>query len=85
MGADIFSILGTLSPEELLDIAVRMAQELQDFCDEANQAGSPLPSVQGLVDEFNNDYFAKTQLSWMGSVTDKNVPGIAALQNNEME
>ena len=55
--------LGTLDPEELLDIASRMAQELQEICDDAIHCGSSLPSTQALVDEYENDYFSKTKLS----------------------
>lgn len=38
--------------DQLLDIASRMSQELQDFIGEAEHAGSPLPSVKLLVDEW---------------------------------
>ena len=73
------SILGALSPEELLDIATRMAQELQDICDDAIQAGSQLPSTQGLVNEWETEYFAKTNLSWKNVLHDKANTGLACL------
>jgi len=58
-----YSTLGALDPDELLDIASRMAQELQEICDDAIESGSSLPSTQALVDEYENDYFSKTNLS----------------------
>jgi len=58
------SVLGSLEPEELLDIASRMAQELQEICDDARQAGCSLESTQALVDEYEKEYFSKTNLSW---------------------
>ena len=42
--------------EELESVAVLMAQELQDFCDEAEEAGNELTSVQALVDDWERVY-----------------------------
>jgi len=40
------NVLGELDPCDLLHMAVRMAQELQEFCDEADEGGTPLKGVQ---------------------------------------
>lgn len=53
--------------DNLRDIADRMAQELQDFVDEAEQAGSSLPGVKSLVDEYNE--FVR-QTSWQKKLAD---------------
>jgi len=42
--------------DQLIEIGCRMAQELQDFADEAVKAGNPLPSVSALIDEWNEEY-----------------------------
>lgn len=41
------------SNDELLDIGERLAQELQDFFDEASEAGSPFKSVEELLNDWN--------------------------------
>ncbi|GAA4650817.1 hypothetical protein GCM10023116_31000 [Kistimonas scapharcae] len=40
----------------LLDIGARMAQELQDVCDDGEFNGQPLPSVRCLVEEWETAY-----------------------------
>ena len=74
------SILGEATPEEMIDVASRMAQELQDFCDEAEAAGSPLPGVLELINYWEMIY-SKTALSWKNPlVTSADEPkGLACL------
>lgn len=42
--------------EELMMKGSNLAQELQDFIDEAETAGSPIPASQSLVDEWNESF-----------------------------
>lgn len=42
--------------DELLEIATRMAQELQDFIGDAEACGSSLPGTKSLVDEWETAY-----------------------------
>lgn len=53
--------------EELLDIATRMAQEITDFIDEAEQAGSPLPGVKALIDEWEEIHAKHNPLAQLRS------------------
>ena len=49
---------------DLLDLATRMSQELQDFLDEAKKAGSDLTGVKELItecDEMNKKFFTPWQ------------------------
>lgn len=48
----------SVTQEELLDIGSRMAQELQEFIDDAENDGNknPLPGVKQLVDEWEEIY-----------------------------
>lgn len=41
---------------EIVDIASRMAQELQDYADAAVAAGSAIAATQALVDEWESLY-----------------------------
>ena len=52
--------------EEIIEIAAKMAQELQDIIGDAEKAGcqNPLPGVKALIDEWE-DVFSRTQGSWM--------------------
>jgi len=61
------SVLGSLSADELLDVAARMCQELQHFADEAEKAGSPLLGVVELIEEFEQSY-KQTALSWQREI-----------------
>lgn len=42
--------------DDLLNIALMMAQELQEFADAAREAGNPLLSVEALIDDFNKEH-----------------------------
>lgn len=44
--------------DEILEIATRMAQELQDIIDDAEDAGcdNPLPGTKALLDEWEAAY-----------------------------
>ena len=47
-----------VTEDEFIDIASRMAQELQEFIDDAEQAGckNPLPNTKELINEWENIY-----------------------------
>ena len=47
-----------ITESELIDIASRMAQELQDFIDEAVDAGceNPFPGTAALIEEWETAY-----------------------------
>lgn len=51
------------SSDELLDIGERLAQELQDFVDEASEAGSPLKSGEELLNDWN-DVWRRSDRYW---------------------
>ena len=42
--------------EDVESTAILMAQELQEFCDEAEECGNPLTAVQALVDDWERVY-----------------------------
>ncbi|MBL3601595.1 MAG: hypothetical protein JMN25_17315 [gamma proteobacterium endosymbiont of Lamellibrachia anaximandri] len=43
-------------PADVIDIASRMAQDLQDYVDEAKEGGSSVEGTQELVDEWEQIY-----------------------------
>lgn len=51
-----FSVGGITLDAQIIEMATRMAQELQDFIADAEQAGSSLPGTQALVDEWEELY-----------------------------
>lgn len=50
--------MSDITESELIDIGSRIAQELQEFIDEAEQAGcsDPLPGTKALIDEWEDIY-----------------------------
>lgn len=61
--------------DELIDIASRMAQELQDFIDEAEQSGceNPFPGTRTLIDEWEAIY-KRTHLCWQQKILNDDAP-----------
>lgn len=49
--SEIIELLGVV-----IDITVRMSQELRDLCDAAEESGSPLPATEELLEEWNDMY-----------------------------
>jgi len=48
--------MSKVSVFDLIEIAERMSQEMQDFIDVARQSGSSLPGTEGLLNEWNEAY-----------------------------
>ena len=42
--------------ENLIEIAERMSQEMQEFCDDAIESGSALPGTEDLLSEWDEAY-----------------------------
>lgn len=59
--------------DKLIEIATHMAQELQEFVEEAEKAGckNPLPGTQALIDEFNEEY-KKSDNAWQNQLPTNN-------------
>lgn len=55
--------------EELLDIACRMSQDIQDYVDEGEKAGSAMTGSKELLEEFNVIY-RRTNQHWMNQNSD---------------
>ena len=73
-----------VTEHELIEIACRMAQELQEFIGDAQESGceNALPGTQALVDEWESIY-RRTDESWKSMAVSKNVPdlGTSLLDN----
>ena len=50
-GRDVYMV-----QDELVYIACKMSQELRDFCDAAEESGSPLPCTEDLLKEWDENY-----------------------------
>jgi len=59
-----------VNQDDLVEIAERMSQELQDFVDAANEAGSPLEGTKALLDEWNEAFARFNALTWQSSIRD---------------
>lgn len=64
--------------DELLEIACRMSQELQELIDDAQEAGSDLPATRELLEDWNEVY-KNTPLYWQSEIGDGEC-GIASLE-----
>ena len=66
--------------ENLIEVGTKLAQELQDILDDAHKAGSDLPGVQALIDEWETAY--QQHEPWQNKITDSTIElpaGLAAL------
>ena len=59
-----------LTNDELLDIGRRMAEELQGLVDDAQEAGSDLPSVRVLLEEWEA-VWRRTPFHWLNAMADE--------------
>ncbi|PHS20210.1 MAG: hypothetical protein COA86_02660 [Kangiella sp.] len=49
--------MAEVTKDDLIEIACRFSQELRDFCDNATEAGSPLPCTEELLKEWDEAYW----------------------------
>ena len=52
--------------DELIEIAIKMAQELQDFVGDAQESGSDLPGTKALIEEWETAY--QKQSPWQKEI-----------------
>ena len=68
MSEDNFIHIG-VCPSELLDVACRMAEDIQEYIDDGEKGGSNMASSKELLDNFNILY-GKTNRSWQNIMAD---------------
>jgi len=57
-----------VNQDDLVEIAERMSQELQEFIDAADEAGSPLEGTKALLDEWNEAFARFNSQTWQGAL-----------------
>ena len=64
--------MSQVTEDEFIDIASRMAQELQDVIADAETAGcvNPFPGVKELIDEWESIYI-RTHPSWQKEIVER--------------
>lgn len=72
--------MSEVTEEEFIDIGSRMAQELQEFVDDAVKASgdeNALPGVRALIDEWN-DVYKRSDLCLVNQLNDGSGCGVIA-------
>ncbi len=67
-----------ICPSELMDIACRMAEDIQEYIDEGEKGGSNMSSSKELLEDFNQLYM-KSNRSWQNIMAYGNASGLEAL------
>jgi len=56
-------------PLELLNLAILMSQDIQEYIDAGKLAGSNMATSEGLLEEFN-ELYARTNQHWKNIIQD---------------
>ena len=66
--------------DDLIEIAIKMAQELQDFVGEAEKSGSGLPGTVALLEEWEVAYQKDNNMLEILVLDDEDLPAIFLVQ-----
>lgn len=73
-----------ICPGELLDIAIKMSQDIQEYIDEGEKGGSNMAASKELLDEFN-ELYAKSNQHWKNILSEDNEESLPFMLKKQAE